>query len=125
MAARFAAFLDGVLGDPGRPVTAVAVLTPGERERVLVEWNDTAADYPSDLCVHELFSRQARRRPDAVAVACGDRTLTYRELDERSDRLAAELAAHGARPGELVGVALRRSPELLVGLLAVLKSGAA
>ncbi|MEV0637364.1 amino acid adenylation domain-containing protein [Streptomyces sp. NPDC050619] len=124
-AARFAAFLDAVAADPHRPVTEVAALTSDERERVLVEWNDTAADYPSQLCVHELFTRQARRRPDAVAVACGDRTLTYRELDERSDRLAAELAARGALPGALVGVALRRSPELLVGLLAVLKSGAA
>ncbi|WP_051865925.1 non-ribosomal peptide synthetase [Streptomyces griseus] len=122
---RFAAFLDVVTADPHRPVTEVAALTPDERERVLVEWNDTTTDYPSHLCVHELFTRQARRSPDAVAVACGERTLTYRELDERSDRLAAELAARGARPGELVGVALRRSPELLVGLLAVLKSGAA
>ncbi|MFK4189532.1 amino acid adenylation domain-containing protein [Streptomyces sparsogenes] len=124
-AERFAAFLDAVAADPGRPVTEVAELTPDERARVLEEWNDTAADYPSHLCVHQLFTDQARRRPDAVAVACGDRTLTYRELDERSDRLASELAARGARPGELVGVALRRSPELLVGLLAVLKAGAA
>ncbi|GAA2327192.1 amino acid adenylation domain-containing protein [Streptomyces cuspidosporus] len=124
-AARFAAFLDAVAADPGRPVTEVAEPTPDERTRVLEEWNDTAADYPSHLCVHQLFADQARRRPDAVAVACGDRTLTYRELDERSDRLASELAARGARPGELVGVALSRSPELLVGLLAVLKAGAA
>ncbi|WP_170066637.1 non-ribosomal peptide synthetase, partial [Streptomyces sparsogenes] len=124
-AARFAAFLDAVAADPGRPVTEVAEPTPDERTRVLEEWNDTAADYPSHLCVHQLFADQARRRPDAVAVACGDRMLTYRELDERSDRLASELAARGARPGELVGVALSRSPELLVGLLAVLKAGAA
>ncbi|MEV1064378.1 amino acid adenylation domain-containing protein [Streptomyces sp. NPDC050263] len=124
-AARFASFLDAVAADPDRPVTGVAALTPDERARVLVEWNDTAADYPSDLCVQDLFTRQARRRPGAVAVACGDRTLTYRELDERSDRLATELAAHGAFRGELVGVALRRSPELVVALLAVLKTGAA
>lgn len=87
--------------------------------------NATAADYPAEDSVPTVFARHAGQRPDATAVVCGDRRLSYRELAEASDRLAARLAASGVRPGQFVGVLVARSPELVVGLLAVLKCGAA
>src|SRR2546430_8886441 len=76
-------------------------------------------------CIHERFERQAARRPDAVAVSCGDDGLTYGELDRRANRLAHRLRALGIAPEERVGVCLERSAELVVALLAVLKAGAA
>ena len=75
--------------------------------------------------VHHLFARQAARTPDAVALVCGDTSTTYRELDERADRLAAHLEENGVRPGDIVGVVVDRGPEMVVAILAILKASAA
>ncbi|MFG2918788.1 amino acid adenylation domain-containing protein [Kitasatospora sp. NPDC048298] len=117
--------LDAASGDPDRPVSRLDLLTEAEREALLVAANATDEPFPRDLCVHELVEEQARLAPDAVAVRCGAERLTYRELDRRANRLARHLRARGARPERLVGVCLPRSADLVVALLAVLKSGAA
>lgn len=117
--------LDAASGDPDRPVSRLELLTEAEREALLVAANATDEPFPADLCVHELVEERARRTPDAVAVRCGAERLTYRELDRRANRLARHLRARGARPERLVGVCLPRSADLVVALLAVLKSGAA
>ncbi|MFC9133373.1 amino acid adenylation domain-containing protein [Streptomyces sp. NPDC057099] len=109
---------------PETPLSAVDVFDEGERHRLLTEWNDTAEPVPS-ATVRELFAGQVARRPDAVAVACEGVELSYAELDERANRLARLLLAQGVGPESVVGVALRRSPELLVAILAVLKAGGA
>ncbi|WP_276540091.1 non-ribosomal peptide synthetase [Streptomyces hygroscopicus] len=116
--------LEAVTGDPGLRISEVEVLSAAERERVLVEWNDTARPLPARR-VHELYEAQAARTPSAVAVVSGGVELTYAQLDERANRLAALLTARGAGPERLVAVALPRSADLLVALLAVLKTGAA
>ncbi|MFD0404903.1 amino acid adenylation domain-containing protein [Kitasatospora sp. NPDC127116] len=117
--------LDAASGDPDRPVSRLELLTEAEREALLVAANATDEPFPADLCVHELVEERARLTPDAVAVRCGAERLTYRELDRRANRLARHLRARGARPERLVGVCLPRSADLVVALLAVLKSGAA
>nr|WP_262987091.1 non-ribosomal peptide synthetase [Streptomyces sp. CBMA156] len=117
--------LDAAAGDPDRPVSRLDLLTEAEREVLLVTANATDEPFPTDVCVHELVEEQARLTPDAVAVRCGTERLTYRELDRRANRLARHLRARGARPERLVGVCLPRSADLVVALLAVLKSGAA
>ncbi|MFE2442996.1 amino acid adenylation domain-containing protein [Streptomyces sp. NPDC059426] len=116
--------LEAVTGDPGLRISEVDVLSAAERERVLVEWNDTARPLPARR-VHELYEAQAARTPSAVAVVSGGVELTYAQLDERANRLAALLTARGVGPERLVAVALPRSADLLVALLAVLKTGAA
>ncbi|MFS7878067.1 amino acid adenylation domain-containing protein, partial [Streptomyces asiaticus] len=116
--------LDAVTGDPGLRISEVEVLSAAERERVLVEWNDTARPLPARR-VHELYAAQAARTPSAVAVVSGGVELTYAQLEARANRLAALLTARGAGPERLVAVALPRSADLLVALLAVLKTGAA
>ncbi|MER5975222.1 amino acid adenylation domain-containing protein [Streptomyces sp. NPDC001857] len=95
-----------------------------EQHRLVAEWNDTAVPVPATTLV-ELFERQTARTPDALATVFGDERLTYAELDARAEALAAGLRARGARPEEIVAVALNRSSGLVVALLAVLKSGAA
>jgi amino acid adenylation domain-containing protein len=110
---------------PGRAVGSIDVLPATERARVLEEWNRTEAAYPAGSCVHELFEAQAERTPGAVAVAFGDRRVTYAELNRSANRLAHGLRALGVGPGARVAVCLERSPEMPAALLAVLKAGAA
>ncbi len=117
--------LEGLAADPRQAVSALPLLADSERRRILVEWNDTRADHPRDKCVHELIGAQAARTPQAVAVVCGDRRLTYAQLDGAANRLAHYLRKRGVGAGDRVAVCLDRSPEMLVGVLSVLKAGAA
>ncbi|WP_404827722.1 amino acid adenylation domain-containing protein, partial [Streptomyces aureocirculatus] len=109
--------------DPRLRVDEVDVLGSGERDRILRGFNDTHVTTP-DLTVPALFARRVAKTPDAVAVVCGEEEVTYADLDARAERVARQLVRHGARPDALVGVALPRSAELVVGLLGVLKAGA-
>ncbi|MGX1546544.1 amino acid adenylation domain-containing protein [Streptomyces adustus] len=109
---------------PALAVAEVELLSDEERHRVLREWNDTAHPVPEGTLV-DLFERQAARAPHRTATVFEEETLTYRQLDARADRLAERLRARGAGPEGIVAVALHRSTEMVVALLAVLKSGAA
>ncbi|MFH9554251.1 amino acid adenylation domain-containing protein [Streptomyces sp. NPDC017435] len=121
---RAARFLEAFTTAPHAPLAAVDLLSPAERSRVLHEWNAAVAP-PSDTAIHRRFAEQAARTPDAVAVTGAAGTLSYSELDARSDELAHRLLALGLRPEERVAVLQERSPELIVSLLAVLKAGGA
>ncbi|MET0626705.1 MAG: condensation domain-containing protein, partial [Pyrinomonadaceae bacterium] len=125
MAGRFETLLRGVVDDPGRRLSQLPLLTDAEERRLLVEWNDTAADYPRGQCLHQLFEEQAERTPEAVALVFGEERLTYTELDRRAGHLANYLRALGVGPEALVGVMMERSSELVVALLGVLKAGGA
>ncbi|MFG1681418.1 amino acid adenylation domain-containing protein [Nonomuraea sp. NPDC049269] len=124
LAGNLEVLLAGVLTDPGRPVSELPLLTEPERRRLLVEWNDTAYDYPADQCVPELIAEQARANPDEPAVVAGNVILTYAELDGLSNRLAHRLLAEGVTTESRVGLLLDRSPCAVVSMLAVLKAGA-
>ncbi|MGI5430033.1 amino acid adenylation domain-containing protein [Streptomyces sp. CA-179760] len=122
---RFAAVLEAFVADPTRRVREVEILLPGERQRMLEKWQGMApAGTPTDT-LPALFARQAARTPDATAVVYEDTRLTYADLDARAERLARLLASRGAGPERLVALALPRSPELVVAILAVLRTGAA
>ena len=99
-------------------------MNDAERHKVLVEWNQTERDYPRDKCVHEVFEEQAERTPEAVAVVCGESSLTYRKLNERANRMACQINTLAAG-SKLIGIRLERSLELPVVLLGILKTGAA
>ncbi|MFI1172218.1 amino acid adenylation domain-containing protein [Streptomyces melanogenes] len=116
--------VEAVADDPSQPLSAVDVLGRAERERVLVEFNDTAHAVPRTTLA-ELFEAQAARTPDAVAAVAAGTELTFADLNARANRLARALVERGAGPERLVGLALPRTPELLVAVLAILKSGAA
>ncbi|MFG2846319.1 non-ribosomal peptide synthase/polyketide synthase [Kitasatospora sp. NPDC048296] len=116
--------LAGLTQAPTRPIGSVELLEREERDRILTEWNATGLPLP-DALLPELFEAQAARTPQAVALACADEELTYDELDSRANRLARLLVRRGAGPERRVALALPRSAELVVALLAVLKSGAA
>ncbi|WPB81669.1 amino acid adenylation domain-containing protein [Archangium violaceum] len=121
----FQTLLEGLLGQPSRPIAELPLLSAASRERVLLQWNDTRKDYPGSQCLHELIEARALRSPDACAVVVDDWELTYGELDQHSDRLAVYLQELGIGPEAVVGIYLERSPELIVSFLAVLKAGGA
>ena len=109
-----------------RPPAELPLLGACERERVLVRWNDTRAEFPRDRLVHELIEAQARERPEATAVVDDEQTLSYAELDARAERLARRLRRFGVcRPDTVVPVLLERSAAAVVAILAVLKAGGA
>ncbi|MEU3736341.1 non-ribosomal peptide synthase/polyketide synthase [Streptomyces sp. NPDC032198] len=120
---RFVAYLRALTADPARPIGTLDVMAPDERARVLTEWNGTAHDLDAGT-LPDWFEAQVRRTPDATALVHEGERLTYRELNERANRLAHRLIARGAGPERLVGLVLPRSVELVVAVLAVLKSGA-
>ncbi|MFD2422709.1 amino acid adenylation domain-containing protein, partial [Amycolatopsis pigmentata] len=122
MAGHFLTLLASVVANPSARLRELEMLTPAERRRLLVEWNDTAAEFPRDACVHELVQR---REPDAIAVTFGSESLTYGQLNAQANQLARFLVNRGVRPGAVIGVCLPRSLELVVALLGVLKAGAA
>ncbi len=121
----FLRLLEGMVDAPEEPVAALPMLTEEESCRMLRDWNATAAPFPDDRCLHELIHAQRNQRPEALAVAAGMTRLTYRDLDERANRVARNLQASGLRPGQLAAVALDRSPELIVAFLGILKAGGA
>ncbi|WP_184738444.1 non-ribosomal peptide synthetase [Streptomyces netropsis] len=124
LAERLRLLLEQVAADPDRPLSALTVLSPDQRDRVVREWNDTAVELP-EVTLAELWSEQVRRTPQATALVAPDERLSYAELDERVDRLASQLAHRGAGPDRVVAVALPRSVDLVVAILAVIKAGAA
>ncbi|MBB5852530.1 non-ribosomal peptide synthetase [Amycolatopsis umgeniensis] len=121
----FEQLLSSVGDGPERPLPALPMMDDIEIRRLTEDWNATATTLPDPATVPAVFSGQVRRRPDATALICGEDSLTYAELDVRSNRLAHRLRALGAGPGALVGVCLPRSIGLITALLAVLKTGAA
>ncbi|MFK3781756.1 amino acid adenylation domain-containing protein, partial [Agrobacterium sp. NPDC089420] len=120
--ARFMRLLRAISADADRELNSFSLLSDLERQKVLVDWNDTAHAIP-DLTFPELFRRQVTRQPDAVAVVCDGRELTYAELDAASDSWARLLCRRGVVPGNIVAVVVPRSEQMLVALLAVLKAG--
>lgn len=125
LAQNFQTLLADAIARPHHPISGLEILGEAERARLLHEFNDTARDRLSDPCVHELFEEQAAKTPDATALVFKHERLSYRELNERAERLARRLRAEGVVPETLVGLCVERSVEMVVGILGILKSGGA
>jgi amino acid adenylation domain-containing protein len=121
----FQTLLKGIVSHPGRRLSELPLLSGAERRETLSGWNDTDRDYPRRQCIHQLFEAQAEQTPDAVALGFEGEQLTYGELNRRANQLAHRLLTLGVKPETLVGICMERSPEMLVGVLGVLKSGGA
>ncbi|HEY0512065.1 MAG TPA: amino acid adenylation domain-containing protein [Thermoanaerobaculia bacterium] len=121
----FVQLLGGMLADPGRRISELPLLDAARRHQLLVGWNPPpAVGERGRVALHRRFEEQVERTPDRPAVSAAGAGLTYRELDERANRLARHLQAAGVRPGDLVGLCFERSLDLVVALLATLKAGA-
>ena len=116
-------FLSHIAVNPSGQMRDLPLLTP-EEEQLFITWNATKADYPDDVCIHQLVEAQVNRTPEAVAAIFEQTELTYQELNRRSNQLSHQLRDIGIGPGSLVGICMQPSMETAVGLLAVLKAGA-
>lgn len=125
MQGHYVTLLDGLASRPTDRVSTLELLTPAERQQLLVEWNATKAEYPEDCPLHALIEAQVARSPDATAVIGDDEQLTYGELNRRANQLAHHLRGLGVGPDVLVGLCMDRSPALWVALLGILKAGGA
>jgi amino acid adenylation domain-containing protein len=125
LAGHLVRLLAGAAADPGRRLSELSLLAAAERCQLLVEWNDTAADWPPEATVDGLVAGSMGQTPHGVAVVCGAASLTYGELDRRARRLAARLRGLGVGPEDRVALCLERSAELVVVLLGVLRAGGA
>jgi amino acid adenylation domain-containing protein len=125
MQAHLENLLSSIVAEPSRPVSALELLSPAERQQILVDWNDSHAPFNREACAHHLFEAQAGRTPDAVAVVYGEEHLTYAELNAHANRLAHHLRELGVGPEALVGLCAERSLDLMIGILAILKAGGA
>ncbi|KAG0006017.1 hypothetical protein BGZ65_009586, partial [Modicella reniformis] len=110
---------------PRTPAHRLEVLPMEERTLLLHKWNQTQEHYPDSLCLHHLFEQQVERTPNAIALVFEDQSLTYSELNARANGLAHHLIDLGVQPDDLVAICVERSPEMIIGLLAILKSGGA
>ncbi len=124
MLGHYQMLLEAVVQNPDRPISTMPILTEDERQRILVEWNDTRQEHPLG-CIHEIFEAQVERTPDAVAVVDEDARMTYTELNRRANQLAHHLMSLGVGPETLVGVCLERSAHAIIALLGIMKAGAA
>jgi amino acid adenylation domain-containing protein len=121
----FRTLIEQVVAKPDARLSELSLLTARERHLALVEWNHTESDYSRSRCVHELFEEQARRTPERVAVEFDGERWTYRQLNARADRVAAELHSIGVTTDALVAICMDRSLEMVAAMLGVLKAGGA
>jgi amino acid adenylation domain-containing protein len=117
--------LSAALANPATAVSRLPLLSESERKQLLMEWNQTATEYPRTQCLHQLFEQQAAKTPERIAVRSGEQAFSYRELNERGNQLAHSLRKQGVGPDRPVGLCLDRSAETMIAVLAILKAGGA
>ena len=125
LAGEFHQLLVSAASDSEAAIDELDILSDAERQRLLIDFNKTAGDFPEDKSISVLFERQVARAADGIAVVSGEKQLTYSELNARANHLAHYLQALGVGPETFVGVCLERSFEMVVGLLGILKAGGA
>ena len=125
-------FMLNAIEDVQQPIRGVNILEPQEREKILVDWNDTAAPYPKDKTIHQLFEEQVNKTPDNIAVVFEDEQLSYNELNQKSNQLAHLIRSKykaqnkkDLKPDSLIGLCVERSIDMIIGILGILKAGAA
>ncbi|POD16724.1 amino acid adenylation domain-containing protein [Pseudomonas syringae] len=125
LSAHFQQVLQALTHDAQAALGELALLNDNEQQHVLREWNATAADFPSEQCLHNLIEAQVRATPDAPALIFAAEQMSYAQLNARANQLAHRLRESGVGPDVLVGICVERSLELVIGLLAIIKAGGA
>lgn len=122
---KFGFFLQNALTNLDTPLAKIYLISEEEMKTILFGWNQTEKSFEHDHCIHQLFEAQASMRPDAVALAYRDQEISYAELNTKANQIASKLITLGAKPDSLIGIFIERSIEMMIGLLAIQKSGAA
>ncbi len=125
MVKHFENIIINIMENEGCSIGQIDMLTKEERQQILVDFNNTKADYPKDKTIHQLFEEQVERTPYSIALMYEDRSLTYRELNEKANQLARVLRGKGVVSDRIVGIMIERSLEMIVGIIGILKAGCA
>ncbi|HIK05164.1 MAG TPA: amino acid adenylation domain-containing protein [Trichormus sp. M33_DOE_039] len=125
MVGHFQTLLTAIVEHPEKRIAELPLLTESERQTILIDWNQTQVDFPSHLTFQDLFAAQVEKTPDAVAVIFENQSLTYRELNQKSNQVAHYLKQKGVKPEVIVGICVERSPLMIIALLGILKAGGA
>ncbi|MBH8563641.1 amino acid adenylation domain-containing protein [Nostoc sp. CENA67] len=125
LAGHFQTLLQAIITNPEQRLWDLPLLTTSEQHQLLAEWNDTESEYPQDTCIHQLFESIVEKTPNAVAVIFENQEITYQQLNESANQLANYLRTLKVKPEVPVGICVERTPYLIIGLLAILKAGAA
>ncbi|HEV7550984.1 MAG TPA: amino acid adenylation domain-containing protein, partial [Candidatus Angelobacter sp.] len=121
----FSILLEGIILNPQTPVSQLPVVSVNERNRLVEELNGTEFEYDREQCLHELIAAQAKNRPAETAIVWGEAEITYAELNARANQVARYLVRMGVRKEDLVGICMRRSPDMVVAMLGIWKASAA
>ncbi len=119
----FETLLKGIVANPNQAISHLPILPDFEKQKLLGEWNNTKADYPQNICLHELIEQQVQRTPEKVAVEYKTQQLNYAQLNQKVNQLANYLVSKNIQKGEFVGIFVERSLDLVIGLLAIMKVG--
>jgi amino acid adenylation domain-containing protein len=125
LAKHFEVLLESIISAPQQPLSELPLLTDAEHYQLTLDWNSSKVNYPANKCIHELFEAQVRKIPGAIALIFEKEELTYAELNERSNQLAHYLCSKGVKQETLIPVFIDHSPEMIIGILGILKSGGA
>ncbi|MHC5769305.1 MAG: amino acid adenylation domain-containing protein [Nostoc sp.] len=125
MLGHFQILLEGIVANPEDRIAHLPLLSESELHQLLVEWNNTQANYPQDRCIHQLIERVAEQNGEATALVFGDEQLSYKELNIRSNKVAHYLKNLGVKTEVLVGLCVERSFNMIIGMLGILKAGGA
>ncbi|MDJ0598488.1 MAG: amino acid adenylation domain-containing protein [Crocosphaera sp.] len=123
MFGHFQTLLTAIVNNPQQSLDELPLLTQAESQQLIQDWNQTQKDYPDDVCIHQLFEGQVNRNPEAIALTFNDRLMTYQQLNIQANQLAHYLRSLGVKPGDHIGMALERSPLMMIALLGILKTG--
>jgi amino acid adenylation domain-containing protein len=125
MVGHWQTLLAGVVANPQQNLSQLPLLTAGENDQLLQQWNHTQVDYSPTQCIDQLFEAQVEKNPDAVAVVFAEEQLTYQQLNAKANQLAHYLQKLGVKPEVLVGLYVERSLDMIIAILAILKAGGA
>ncbi|MBD6620400.1 amino acid adenylation domain-containing protein [Komarekiella sp. 'clone 1'] len=125
MLGHYQILLESIVANPKQRLSDLPLLTKGERQQLLIDWNNAKKSYPDNKCFHQLFEAQVDKNIGATALVFGNQQLSYKELNIRSNQLAHYLKKMGVETESLVGICVKRSPEMIIGLLGILKAGGA
>ncbi|NEU75705.1 non-ribosomal peptide synthetase [Hassallia byssoidea VB512170] len=125
LAEQFHKLVESAANHPEAAISELEILSDRHLRQLLIEFNQTQANFPQDKCIHRLFEEQAERTPNNIAVTFSDEKLTYRELNARANKIAHYLQRQGVKPDVLVGICVERTLEMIVGILGILKAGGA
>ncbi|QSJ15009.1 amino acid adenylation domain-containing protein [Nostoc sp. UHCC 0702] len=125
MLGHFQTLLESIITNPEQHLSDLSLLTVGEQQELLIDWNNTKRDYQKNKCFHQLFEAQTEETPDAIALVFDDEQLSYKQLNIYSNQLAHYLQKIGVETESLIGICVERSPQMIIALLAILKAGGA